>query len=38
VLDSVQHDLPRFYDAVRELAKLTREQRHAQLCASQPEP
>jgi predicted aminopeptidase len=38
VLDSVQHDLPRFYDAVRELAKLTREQRHAQLCASRPEP
>jgi predicted aminopeptidase len=36
VLDSVQRDLPRFYDAVRELAKLPREQRHARLCASDP--
>jgi len=34
VLEAQQHDLPRFFDAVRELAKLTREQRHAQLCAS----
>jgi len=32
VLAEQQHDLPRFYDAVRELAKLPREQRHAQLC------
>jgi predicted aminopeptidase len=30
------HDLPRFYAAVRELAKLPREQRRAQLCASEP--
>jgi predicted aminopeptidase len=36
VLDSVQHDLPRFYDEVRVLAKLPREERHAQLCASSP--
>jgi predicted aminopeptidase len=36
VLESVQHDLPRFYDAVRELAKLPRDQRRAQLCASGP--
>jgi predicted aminopeptidase len=36
VLDSVQRDLPRFYDAVRELAKRPREERRAQLCASSP--
>ncbi len=36
VLGSVQHDLPRFYDEVRALARLTRDQRHAQLCASSP--
>jgi predicted aminopeptidase len=38
VLDSVHHDLPRFYDEVRSLAKLPREQRHARLCASKPAP
>lgn len=36
VLDSVQRDLPRFYDAVRELARRPRDERHAQLCASSP--
>ncbi len=34
VLAAGQHDLPRFYEAVRELAKLPRETRHAQLCGS----
>ena len=38
VLESVQHDLPRFYDEVRALAKLPREQRHARLCVSSPPP
>ena len=38
VLESVQHDLPRFYDEVRALARLPREQRHAQLCVSNPAP
>ena len=33
VLAEQQHDLPRFYAAVKELAKLPREERHAQLCA-----
>jgi len=32
VLAEQQHDLPRFYAAVKQLAKLPREQRHAQLC------
>jgi predicted aminopeptidase len=32
LLASEQHDLPRFYAAVRALAKLPREERHAQLC------
>jgi predicted aminopeptidase len=36
VLDSVQRDLPRFYDAVRALATRPRDARHAQLCASGP--
>jgi predicted aminopeptidase len=36
VLDSVQRDLPRFYDAVRELARRPRDVRRAQLCASSP--
>jgi predicted aminopeptidase len=36
VLDSVQRDLPRFYDEVRTLAKLPRAQRHEQLCVSDP--
>jgi predicted aminopeptidase len=34
LLDSVQRDLPRFYAAVRERAKLPREQRRAEMCAS----
>jgi predicted aminopeptidase len=38
VLESVQHDLPRFYDEARALARLPREQRHAQLCVSNPTP
>jgi predicted aminopeptidase len=33
VLAEQQHDLPRFYAAVKQLAKLPREERHAQLCA-----
>jgi predicted aminopeptidase len=32
VLAAEQHDLPRFYAAVRRLAKLPREERHALLC------
>jgi len=32
VLEAQQHDLPRFYAAVRELAKLPRETRRQQLC------
>jgi predicted aminopeptidase len=36
LLDSVQRDLPRFYGAVRERAKLPREQRRAEMCASAP--
>jgi predicted aminopeptidase len=32
VLAAQQHDLPRFYDAVRELSKLPRDTRRAQLC------
>jgi predicted aminopeptidase len=32
VLAAQQHDLPRFYEAVRALAKLPREQRRAKLC------
>lgn len=32
-----QHDLPRFYDAVRELAKLPREERRARLCRPEAE-
>ena len=38
VLAEQQHDLPRFYDAVRELAKLPREARRAQLCVSGQAP
>ena len=34
VLAEQDHDLPRFYDAVRELAKLPREERHARLCVA----
>jgi predicted aminopeptidase len=36
LLETEQHDLPRFYAAVHALARLPREQRRAQLCASQP--
>ncbi|HET7811256.1 MAG TPA: aminopeptidase [Steroidobacteraceae bacterium] len=36
VLEAQQHDLPRFYAAVREFAKLPREQRRAQLCGAPP--
>jgi len=38
VLSEQQHDLPRFYDAVRALAKLPRETRHAQLCERNAAP
>lgn len=34
VLAEQDHDLPRFYAAVRELAKLPRDQRHARLCVA----
>jgi predicted aminopeptidase len=34
VLAGQQHDLPRFFDAVRALSKLTPAERHAQLCTS----
>ena len=34
VLAEQQHDLPKFYAAVHELARLPREERRAQLCAS----
>jgi predicted aminopeptidase len=34
LLESLQHDLPRFYSAVRDLAKLDRDERRARLCAS----
>ena len=34
LLAEQQHDLPRFYAAVRALAKLPRDERHAQLCAA----
>jgi predicted aminopeptidase len=37
VLAEEQHDLPRFYTAVRELAKLTREQRRVKLCETDTE-
>jgi predicted aminopeptidase len=32
LLAGQQHDLPRFYDAARELAKLPRDERRALLC------
>ena len=35
VLDDQQHDLPRFYAAVRVLAKLPRDERRARLCRSE---
>ena len=34
MLEAQQHDLPRFYQAARELAKRPREERRAQLCTS----
>jgi predicted aminopeptidase len=37
VLAVEQHDLPRFYIAVRRLAELPREERRARLCATSPE-
>jgi len=36
VLGEQQHDLPRFYAAVRALAKLPHAERHAQLCEREP--
>jgi predicted aminopeptidase len=36
LLASQQHDLPRFYQAVRQLAKLPRAERRATLCGSAP--
>ena len=36
VLAEQQHDLPRFYAAVRELAKLPFDERHARLCTAAP--
>ena len=38
VLAEQQHDLPRFYAAVRELSKLPRDARRAQLCVSGQAP
>ncbi len=38
VLAEQQHDLPRFYAAVRALAKLPHEERRAQLCRPEAEP
>ena len=38
VLAEHQHDLPNFYAAVHELAKLPKDRRHAQLCASLQQP
>jgi len=37
VLAEEQHDLPRFYAAAHRLAKLTREERRARLCATRAE-
>ncbi len=36
MLAELQHDLPRFYEAVRELARLPRDQRRARLCRATP--
>ena len=38
MLAEQQHDLPRFYDAVRDLAKLPERERHARLCRSPAAP
>jgi predicted aminopeptidase len=38
LLAEQQHDLPRFYAAARELAKLPRDQRRARLCRSEGGP
>jgi predicted aminopeptidase len=37
LLSSGQHDLPRFYDAARALAKLPRDERRQRLCSSAPQ-
>jgi predicted aminopeptidase len=37
-LQSVDNDLPRFYDKARELAKLSTEARHAVVCEIEPPP
>ena len=37
-LQSVDNDLPRFYDEARELAKLSMEARHAAVCETEPPP
>jgi predicted aminopeptidase len=34
LLAGEQHDLPRFYEAARALAKLPREERRSRLCAA----
>lgn len=38
LLAEQQHDLPKFYAAVRELAKLPRPERRARLCGAVPRP
>lgn len=38
LLASVDHDLPRFYAAAAELAKLSREERRARVCAAEGRP
>jgi predicted aminopeptidase len=38
LLQSVDNDLPRFYDKARELAKLTTEARHTAVCKTEPPP
>lgn len=38
LLASVDHDLPRFYAAAAELAKLSREERRARVCAAEIKP
>jgi predicted aminopeptidase len=38
MLQSVDNDLPRFYEKARELAKLSTEARHAAVCEIEPPP
>jgi predicted aminopeptidase len=38
LLQSVDNDLPQFYDKARELAKLTIEARHTAVCKTEPPP